>query len=272
MTCGHWKAGCREVSNLRKLLAGSDLPVTVAHERWLAKNSSADYSDKAIEFAQKALSQEVGGSRNRTTMFRSSSVGSCERRQVYRGVGTEEKKVIDGKLANIFHTGNFLHLKWQMAGITAGWLVEAEVSADREDLNFGGTLDGIIVDGSGFEFKSINARGFSQTETYGPKKDHIHQVHAYMLLRPDIKEFSIVYENKDSGEWREFRVNRDQATIDEISENIRSLNKFVIAKELPQIKSKCLEQEGYEYRGCPFRDRCLSTDAFPTKRGPYIKV
>lgn len=252
--------------SLRKLIAGSNLPVTVAHEQWLAKNSSANYSDEAIEFARKALSQEVGGSRNRTTMFRSSSVGSCERRQVYRGVGTEEKKIIDGKLANIFHTGNFLHLKWQMAGITAGWLVEAEVSADREDLNFGGTLDGIISDGSGFEFKTINARGFAQVDSFGPKFDHIGQVHAYMLLIPEITEFSIVYENKDNGEWKEWRVQKDQEILDTISKSITNLNKFVANKELPQIKSKCLEKEGFEYRGCPFRDRCLSTDAFPDKR------
>ncbi len=254
------------MSNLRKLIAGADLPVTVAHEKWLANNVSAEYSDEAIEFARKALSQEVGGSRNRNTMFRSSSTGSCERKQVFHAIGAKKREVLDGKLANIFQTGNMLHLKWQMAGITAGWLVEAEVSADRLDMNFGGTLDGIIVDGSGFEFKSINSRGFQQVSQFGPKEMHIHQVHAYMVLRPEIDEFSIVYENKDNGEWREYRVEKDQTVLNLITENITQLNKYVANKELPVIQKGCLEKEGMEYRGCPYRDKCLTTRAFPTKR------
>ena len=143
--------------SLRKLLASSELPITVAHEQWLARSHNADYSQEALEFAGKVLSHEVGGARSRNTRFRSSAVGSCARRQVLKAIGVSEKSTIDGKLANIFQTGNFLHLKWQMAGLTAGWLAEAEVSADAPDLNFGGTLDGILDDGSGFEFKSINS-------------------------------------------------------------------------------------------------------------------
>lgn len=260
------------MSNLRKLLVGSDLPVTVAHEKWMAANVSAEYSPEALEFAAKALSGEVGGSRNRKTMFRSSSTGACERKQVFAAIGQKKREVLDGKLANIFATGNMLHLKWQIAGITAGWLAEAEVSADRPDMNFGGTLDGIIIDGSGFEFKTINNRGFQQVAQFGPKEAHINQVHAYMVLRPDIEVFSIVYENKDNGEWREYRVHKDQDRLNAIGENITKLNKFVATKTLPPILDGCLAKEGFEYRGCPYRDKCLTTKSFPIKRGRNLEV
>ena len=38
------------------------------------------------------------------------------------------------KTAQIFHNGNFMHLRWQMAGLTAGWLKDAEVPVPANDL------------------------------------------------------------------------------------------------------------------------------------------
>lgn len=252
------------MSNLKKMLQGSELPITMRMERWLTTNSNATYSAKALKFAQLALSNQVGGSRARRNPLRSSSTGQCRRRQVLRAAGHPEDTEISSRVANIFHTGNMLHLKWQMAGLTEGWLAEAEVPKDRDDLLFGGTLDGILWQGSGLEFKSINNRGYTMVQSArAPREDHIRQVHGYFVLDEKIKNFSVVYENKDNGEWREYVVERDEDLIDEILIELKELKAYLEDKILPPIKPKCLEREGMEYRSCPFKDSCLTMKRWP---------
>lgn len=246
------------MAGLRDLIRATqqDLPITVRHERWLAANSNATYSQAALEFAAKALAHDVGGARKRNRTFRASGLSSCERKRILQYLRVPEREQVESKTANIFHTGNFVHLKWQMAGLTEGWLVEAEVPHDSEELNFGSTFDGILYDGSGCEIKSINSRGYSNVMTYGPKPEHIMQVHGYMLLRPDIDKFSILYENKDNQEWREFRVQRSEAIIATVTEEIARLNGYLRDQELPPMLGPCVEKTGYTYRGCAFRDNC----------------
>lgn len=247
------------MATLKDLIKASktDLPITVRHEKWLTENPNATYSDAAIEFANLALTKAVGGGRKRGSMFRASGLGYCERQRVFKFMKQPERDTIDSHLANIFHTGQFIHLKWQMAGLTEGWLAQAEVPADDEILRFGATLDGILFDGSGFEAKSINSRGYRIVMDSGPKLDHLKQVHGYMMLREDIEKFSILYENKDTGDWREFRVERNQQMIDEVRSEIERLNNHIKTQKLPPIRPKCLEQTGMEYRNCAFRDNCL---------------
>lgn len=233
-----------------------DLPITVKHEQWLAQNSNPTYSPEALDLARKVLSGEV---MNRKRMlFRSSSTGFCERRRIIAALGIEEPPLEDSKLVNIFHNGNFLHLKWQMAGLTAGWLAEAEVVADDPSINFGGTLDGILCDGSGFEFKTINDRGHMGT-WMDPKPLHVKQVHAYMVLRPDIEKFSIVYENKYTSEWREMRVQKDPKILRQVNNELGSLLEYWEERKLPPVLTDCRAKKGTEYRQCPFSGPCLES-------------
>lgn len=250
------------MSNLKNLIRAvqQDLPITVRHERWLGKNSNPVYSDEAVAFAKRALAGEF--QQRKRMMFRASGVGDCTRRRMFAALGMPEMKIQDTKLSNIFHTGNFLHLKWQMAGLTEGWLTKAEVALDKIHLNFGGTLDGVLYDGTGFEFKTINS--FGHLGTYrDPKSQHIRQVHSYMYLG-GLEKFSVIYENKDSGEWREMRVERDPALIKEIDKEIGDLNESYEKRKLPQVLPDCQRQEGAVYRNCPFKDRCLGIKNWPT--------
>lgn len=242
--------------NLKDMIKGKDLVLSQRHERWLEENANPVYSEKALQFAQDVLSQDVGGSRSRSSSFRASALGSCGRRQVYKAMDTKGDTKIDAKLANIFATGNFLHLKWQMMGLTEGWLVEAEIPAESDTYDFGGTLDGILYDGSLFEFKSINDRGFRNVNEYGPKKDHILQAHGYMWLK-DLEAVSFVYENKGDGEWREFRVKRDESTIDQIKDSTSKLELHLTNETIPDPLQSCIEKQGYLYRQCPYRKVCL---------------
>jgi hypothetical protein len=240
-----------------------ELPISRRHERWLTDNPNPVWSAQAKQFAVEVFAGNLGGSRKgRKRLFRASSAGSCHRQQVFKILGVKGREEIDGKLANIFANGNFLHLKWQMQGLTEGWLAEAEVPIEREDLNAGGTMDGVLWNGAGFEAKTINSRGYASVMTYGPKEMHIFQVDHYMYLT-DIESFSIVYDNKDTGEWREFRVDRDAQRMDRVKETLDDLNGYLEAKRLPSILPDCKAKEGLTYRGCAFRDICLKAKEWP---------
>ena len=250
------------VSALKNLIRAADLPITVRHEQWLARNDKY-FNKEALDFSRLALSKEAGGGRRRKSMFRASSSGTCARRQIFQVVTMPGRREdLDPRVANIFLTGDFTHLKWQMAGLTQGWLVDAEVAMDRPELNFGGTLDGILDDGSGFECKSINTRGFASVNRYGVDPKHLRQVHSYMLLA-GIKTFSVVYEDKNTQEWREFRVHQNPEIAAVVQEELDTLNESLSSKTLPDPLLSCQDQEGSEYRNCPFRDVCLKQKEWP---------
>lgn len=232
-----------------------DLPITVRHERWLEANHNPVYTEDALAHAAKVLEGTSGSSRLRKRMFRASSAGMCERQQLFKITGVKGRDDISSSLANIFLTGNYLHLKWQMAGLTEGWLVRAEVPVDRDDLNAGGTMDGVLYTGGGFEFKSINSRGFGSVMLYGPKWEHVFQVHHYMYMG-DFEYFSVVYENKDTGEWREFKVDRNEEIIEQSKAALERLNQLLADRYLPPMLDDCVAKTGMRYRNCAYRDMC----------------
>lgn len=240
-----------------------ELPITMRHEIWMTKtNGNPVYSDKAIAFAAEALAGEAGSQRRRKKMFRASAAGQCHRKQVFSYLNMPQKESVDSKLASIFVTGTMLHLKWQLAGLTEGWLVDAEVPVDRPELNAGGTMDGVTYTGGGFEFKTINTRGFMGVMEYGPKAIHLLQVHHYMFLG-ELDHFSVIYENKDTGEWKEFYVPRNEELIEQSKMALYNLNSAINAKTLPPILNECDTGDGPLFRGCPFRDICLKTKRWP---------
>lgn len=264
-----------------------DLPVTVRHERWMLANSDPVYSEAAIQFSDDFLRKRIGGNRvGRRLRFRASGMGKCARSRVFSRIGHKGiSEDFSSSQANIFATGNFMHRKWQMAGITEGWIptraeewvtrdgqkrstrVLAEVPMDSEEYDLAGTADGFIWDGSLFEFKTINSNGWQWIRSKGvPDRNHRLQTAAYKLLDPTLTAASIVYENKDTGEWREVRSYFDdeimQAVIDEIDELTHSIETQV----LPPVLNKCSTGEGMEYRRCPYRDSCLKIKVWPKEQ------
>jgi len=240
----------------------TDLPITVRHEKWLTENANPNYSDAAIDFAQDQLRGVTGSQRLRKKMFRASAAHDCKRKQVFNYLGMPKKEEIESRLSGIFQTGNFMHLKWQMSGLTEGWLTRAEVPVDRPEWNAGGTMDGVMYTGGGFEYKTINDRGFGRVTTYGPLEGHLAQVDNYMYLG-ELDHYSIVYENKNTAEWREFKVDRDEKRMTDTKEGFESLNEFVANQTLPMVLPDCKVMEGTTYRQCAYRDICLKTKGWP---------
>lgn len=241
----------------------NDLPVTVVQERWLTANRNPSYSPEALAFAADQLAGITGSQRLRKRMFRASGTHTCKRRQVLKYIGHPEiGEQLTSSQANTFATGNFYHLKWQMQGLTAGWLAKAEVPMDKAELNAGGTADGLLVGGEGWECKSINDRGYTRVTNYGPLEDHGEQMDNYMFLG-NLERYSIIYENKNNGEWREFVRNRDEKNMRLVVERFEELNQFVVDKKLPVIIPDCKKEEGAKFRQCPFKDTCLKLKEWP---------
>lgn len=250
------------MASATRLAKAKNLPITMRHERWLRlPDHQRKWSDQALEFAGKVLSGEVGGKREHRTPYRVSGTGTCKRRRHFASEGLPKAQHFDSGLHNRFMTGDFLHLKWQMMGLTEGWLTQAEVPVDDDDDLLSGTMDGILHDGSIFEFKSINDRGFRSVVAWGANLHHIKQVHGYMYCSGK-QSASIVYENKNDQDWIEIRVQLDEEIIRQITEEIDDLNDQFEDRFLSEPLTDCLAQTGSVYRQCPFKNDCLQINTW----------
>lgn len=230
------------------------LVVSPRHEEWLRLNSNPVYSPEALEFGRKAMAAQAN-QRDRTGTFSASSLESCGRRQQFTYLGMPELPP-STKLAGIFQNGTFMHIRWQMAGLTEGWLSEAEVPISENSMKLSGTMDGLLYEDSVLELKSINTNGFNQVQTFGPKVGHIMQVCSY-LLATDREKGVIIYEDKNTQEYSEHIVELDEDLIMNVTIRNEWLWQLTGKQELIEPLDKCMAGEGYQYNGCPFRDRCL---------------
>lgn len=236
-----------------------DLVVSPRHDAWMSKNSNPVYTQEALEFgAQELLKQATP--RDRRGGVSASSLGKCVRRQQFTFLGMPEG-TMTAKGAQILLNGTFMHIRWQMAGLTEGWLTVAEVPVGENSLKLSGTQDGIAHDGSIVELKSINAHGFRSVQTFGPRSDHVFQVGTYMAVTHRTKT-SIVYEDKNTQEYSEHIVHMDRELEEKVLSRADEVWEHIDEKRLAEPLSKCIDREGYIYKFCPFRDICLQTKSW----------
>jgi hypothetical protein len=229
-----------------------DLVISPRYDAWMRTNSNPVYSARALEFMHRQLTTP---GRKRRGTFSSSSMASCARRQVFTFLGLPQIPP-DPKLSAIFQNGQFMHLRWQMAGLSEGFLNSAEIAVPENRYKLSGTIDGLADDASLVEFKSINSNGFSEVHTFGPKAAHEMQLGTYMLVS-GVTKGRFIYENKDTQEYLEIPMVLKPDLVEEIEIRADWLWDRVDQQELPEPLHKCVEKTGYEYHGCPFRDRCL---------------
>lgn len=201
--------------------------------------------------------------RDRRSTWSASSAGQCLRQQQFVYLGVKKVTQPDDKGMNIFTNGDYVHLRHQACGMVAGYISQAEVPLEMPELNLRGTMDAVLVNNQGFEIKSINSRGFSQIKSFGPKHDHIRQVHAYMLAS-GLTAFRILYENKDTNELKEFLVVRDEKIIEEVRNDLLTLQELTDKHVLAPMLEECERAEG-AYRWCPFAPMCRKA-VFPGSR------
>lgn len=257
--------------SLSKLIKATKaaLPVTQVHEQYLARSSNVRVSEQVAQFV---VSELTSPQRERRWTFSASARGTCQRQQVLKRLGYPGKEGFTTDQSAIFHHGTWVHLKWQAMGLDAGWLKEVEVPCRIDEYNVTGTIDGLLdpsctggVD-MGWELKSINSRGFRIVNESGPLLKHLLQVHCYMLAT-GIKAWSIVYEEKDSQQWKEFVVPEDPDLREQVILELKAVNAAYEMQKLPPMKSRCEEEEGVEFRSCPFRKTCPHMKEWPTMKG-----
>lgn len=241
-------------SQLGKYKTDKGLVVSPRHERWLAENANPVYSAHARVFAAKAL-MDMGRPRKRRGTISASSAGSCLRKQQFTFLGLPELPPSPG-LAQIFQNGTFMHIRWQMAGLTEGWLFAAEVPVGENDYRLSGTQDGIAYDGTVVELKSINSHGYHRVLSFGAKEMHKSQVATYVLTT-GAERATIIYENKDTQDFKEFVFPASELPLGEVKESTERMWESLEAESLYQPLPDCEEGVGYQFMGCPFRKQCL---------------
>jgi hypothetical protein len=229
-----------------------ELVVSRRHDAWLLENDHPVYSQRALDFAYQMLTKR---DRVRKGTISASSLGECQRYQQFVYLGMP-KLPHDQKNAMKMQNGAFMHLRWQMAGLTEGWLDKAEVAVANTPLGLMGTMDGVCYDGSILELKSINVNGFSRVMAFGPLLPHLFQMATYMLCTAREKGI-FIYECKDNQEYKEIVVGPEDVPIKEARDQALKAWIHIGARELVEPLEKCIDQTGWMYASCPFRDRCL---------------
>lgn len=248
--------------DLAKYKVGTDLVISARHDSWMEKNSNPVYSHQALAHASREL---AGKPRDRRGTISGSSLASCMRRQQFTFLGMPELPPTP-RTAAIFHTGTFMHIRWQMAGLTEGWLISAEVPIPKNLYRLSGTMDGIAYDQSIVELKSINSNGFRSVNSFGPKEGHLKQGATYALTT-GAEKVIFIYEDKDTQEYKEFVRYAEDLPLMDVLETSAKLWDMIDARVLAEPLQDCMAGVGYMYQGCPFRDRCMKVkgwdDAHP---------
>jgi len=181
----------------------------------------------------------------------------------------------------MFHGGSI-----DAPGIAKGWRDRPNESATYVEMTgvipeyrFSGHWDGVLVWDDFteiFELKSINERGFARVDPFmgfGPREDHIEQVHAYMWMS-GLDRARIVYALKgDKGiveSVAEHPVLRDEKIVNGIKSKlnvtIQALDDVYEAIDcgaersemvIPDRLPKCDKKSAYRTKYCPGRDYCF---------------
>lgn len=220
--------------------------------RYLKFLRSGRDANAEAEHAKTILSRPE---RDRSIGWSASSAGTCLRAQIYKARQAQASSIEDKSLM-IFQHGHYVHLKHQVAGLTAGYLSGVEVPVSIPELNVLGTMDGETSEEEIAEFKSINYRGFSRVRQFGVEPKHRAQVNAYMLASGR-RRARVLYEDKNDQELREFLVEFDQEISDRNVHDWQELNAHQEQGTKPPMQERCKRGEG-EIRWCPFAKICIS--------------
>lgn len=234
---------------------GEHLIVTGPHSDWLERLEHEQRPSKAaLEHVIKVLMGVY--KHERSGRFSPSSMGKCPRRIVFGWAGAPQLPPdIDSQ--EMMDHGSWTHLKWQMEGLTMGYMTGAEVWVHDDDLMTGGSIDATLDDGSIFELKSAAPSVYMRTvsDNGHPPWENLLQVHTYFLLEGS-DWASVVYENRAWGSFHEFRIPRQNKIEKEVIRRLNSYRRYVEDDVLPPQLEMCEKKVGTEFKRCPYREIC----------------
>lgn len=253
-----------------------------AYERWLRNQTL--HSSKAVEHSNKVFTGKYQHER-KGRLSPSGFAGECDREVLFSFAGAPK---IPGPISNeaVMEAGNSDHLRWQMAGLTSGFLSDCEGWSFVEDLRFGGSMDGVGADGSLFELKNTAPHLFKAIATgkgnavdYATKmvRKHKLQMEAYWLLdelqpNPKLQPLgSLVYQDRASKEIFEVRLTPNPERRQEVHAILESFHDWIDIDQLPDLLPGCqavlghverspTEKEQVVFNRCAYRQWCPITE------------
>ena len=243
--------------------AGANLVVTGPHYEWLERLEHEQVpSARAMAFLIRAHLRQF--KHDRTRRISPSSMGECPRRIMFDYAGAPALAFDDNSQEMMDH-GTISHLKWQVEGLTMGYMAEAEHWVENTELMVGGSMDAVLADNSLFELKSAGPWVYNKVvlDAKAPKWENLLQVGTYFVLY-DTDWASIVYEDRGTGQFHEFRVQRDARVEREVLRRLESYRRYAANDELPPQLADCELRMGTVFRRCPYRGMCHIPDSITT--------
>lgn len=227
----------------------SELVVTKRHDRWMSEGRKI--TPEAVERVLEVMREDFTGDGRASgaSRVRASMIGdACQRKQQLSFLGAISATPTPF-MQTVFDIGTFSHYRWQLYGLSAGWLTDIEVSV-RTEYGAAGSIDGILENGRPFEFKTINNKSYAKLGN-SPLEAHLKQVQVYMDAT-GADAAHIVYEDKLRADYREFVVQSDP----KLSEKLEWWSNVVTgAEEIPPFEA-CIAQTGRMYDDCMFKEAC----------------
>ena len=134
-----------------------------------------------------------------------------------------------------------------------------EILLKDDEYNFKGHCDGIIElvkdtpkERYVIDFKTVKAEKFAFLRE--PDNVYVVQINIYMWLS-GVKKGIIFYEEKNSHELKEFRVNYNEEKVEEIKKNALKLNEVFKARQIPSIP-KTFKKENKPCCYCEYATTC----------------
>jgi len=179
----------------------------------------------------------------------------CERQAFYKLKGVPQETSRDFKSRLIAMGGNSIHKKFEDLFRNMGILVDSEKLIFHSTYPFLGFVDAIIkIDDETYivEIKSINKEGFGKLNK--PHEEHVLQVKMYMLIM-NIKKAIIFYENKDSQDLKEFRVDLNPEFESWFNEKMNRILAYYKENKIPA--RICATEVDGKYQWCPYAKYCF---------------
>ena len=189
---------------------------------------------------------------------RPSLIGGCPRAQAFSFLGMPSDRKPTLAAMQLMNAGTWGHYRWQLAGLSAGFLADIEVEARVDEWGVLGQMDGLCADGSVFELKTTNPAKYASIQA-GPDPAHVMQVHAYMRA-VHASEASLVYEDRFTLDFTEWRIPRDEELLERIALDSTSVTQAFRDEDgrpraLPQVLPECITHSG-QYTRCDWARTC----------------
>jgi len=197
--------------------------------------------------------QEKSVHKTEKGVYYPSALGSCLRKQYY--TYTREERVSPKELV-IFATGKSVHETIARAFSEVATIEKVEENVSLEitpDVKLKGRIDLLIADYDGKKYL-IEAKSTSKTpET--PFEEHVLQLQVYMKAL-NYNEGYILYWNKVTGEIKVFKVAKNEETIKNIFERVKTLH-YYVSNNIPPAPEAIIKERFWECDKCSFKDICV---------------